>query len=168
MAFTCITSTTINEKQAQTHFSFSSLIINSEKWLARMNINIILKLPNSQFVSRCVCTSKDSRLQRARMWSEWKELQARETLTSHAVLLPAHAAHPQHYTAGLSSCTRSRAVHGEALRKSSSAVHQWLPSGLTNSLPAVRDARNKPCAGFLSKTDGYLKALAGFSSCPQS
>lgn len=34
--------------------------------------------------------NKDCRLQQARMWSEWKELQARETLASHAVLLLAH------------------------------------------------------------------------------
>lgn len=54
-----------------------------------------VKLTKSQIVSRFVCTNTDCRLQQARMWSEWKELQARKGLTSHTVLLLAHAAHPQ-------------------------------------------------------------------------
>lgn len=102
--------------------------------------------------------NKDCRLQQARMWSEWKELRARETLASHAVLLRAHAAHPPLQpqpqprrsssvaTAFLSSCVASTAFRRNALHKSTPAAHQWLPPSVSlTSLPAVRDAHNKPC-----------------------
>lgn len=49
----------------------------------------------------------------------------------------------QHYTAFLSDCTSSRAFEGEDLHKSTSAVHQWLPFGVTNALSAGRDVHNR-------------------------
>lgn len=103
--------------------------------------------------------NKVCRLQQARMWSEWKELQARETLASHAVLLLAHAAHPppqpqpQPRCSGIALLSSQAAsvperFGGNALHKSTSAGHQWLPFGVTDSLSAVRDAQNKPCTDY--------------------
>lgn len=104
--------------------------------------------------------NKDCRLQQARMWSEWKELRARETLASHAVLLRAHAAHPPLQpqprrrssgvaTAFLSSCVASTAFRRNALHKSTPAVHQWLPPfGVTNKLTCGQRCTQQTVHGF--------------------